>query len=358
MNPGSFNAGDLKGGVASAVVGLAQVLTLGLLAFGALGVEHANLAVRAAFSTAIFGGLVATLLGGTPIPGAGVRTSTALIFATLVATLAAEPSLTASGLGRVQAVMFLSAASLAASGIIQLAFGLARLGSVAKFAPYPVVAGFMNGVAILIVLAQVPYLLGLGSPVRGKALLDALPSMQPWTLGVGVATAAGIWLIAPRWKKLPASLVALFAGTALYYLIAAVFPAAGLGPRLGEIVATPPLPSALMPLASRAGLDLLLSHWQPVLGTALVLAVIGSLDSLIAAAGVDVAHNTRHRPNRELVGLGLGNIICGAFGGVPVAFSPTLAIAAYRGGSRTRRSMLVTSAVLLAALMLGGIPSR
>jgi len=353
MNPASSNAGDLKGGVASAVVGLAQVLTLGLLAFGALGVEHANLAVRAAFSTAIFGGVIATLMGGTPIPGAGVRTSTTLIFATLVATLAVDPTLAASGMDRVQAVMFLSAASLAASGVIQVAFGLARLGSVAKFAPYPVIAGFMNGVAILIVLAQVPYLLGLGSPVRGKALLEALPALQPWTMGVGFATAAFIWLVAPRWKKLPAALMALFAGTALYYLVAAVFPGAVLGPRLGEIAATLPLPAALMPLASRAGLDLLLSHWQPVLGTALVLAVIGSLDSLIAAAGIDVAHNTRHRPNRELVGLGLGNIVCGAFGGVPVAFSPTLAIAAYRGGSRTRRSSLVTSVVLLGALMLG-----
>jgi len=339
--------------VASAVIGLAQVLTLGLLAFGALGVEHANLAVRAAFSTAIFGGLVASQLGGTPIPGAGVRTSSTLIFASLVASLAAESSLGAPGIDRVQAVLFLSAASLAVTGAIQVAFGLARLGSVAKFAPYPVVAGFMNGVAILIVLAQVPYLLGLGSPVRGKALLAALPAAQPWTMCVGLATAAFIWLIALRWKRLPAAMMALFAGTALYYLIGAMLPTAELGPQLGEISATLPLPVALAPLASRVGFDLLLSHWQAVVGTALALAVIGSLESLIAAAGVDVAHNTRHRPNRELVGLGLGNIVCGAFGGIPVTFSATLSVAAYRAGGRTRRSSLVTSMVLLAALILG-----
>jgi SulP family sulfate permease len=345
--------GEVKGGIASALVGLAIALTLGLLAFGALGAEYASLGVRAAFSTIVFAAPVALLLGGTVIAGAGPRVSATLILAALIASSASDPSLAASGIPRVSAVVFLAATSLALSGLIQIGFGLARLGTLARFVPYPVVAGFMNGVAILIVLWQIPYLIGLPTPVRGQALLDALPGTQPGTLVVGVATAALVWTIAMRWKAAPAALLALLGGTALYYGIAAMLPAAELGPRLGEIGEALSLPVALEPLGTRLGIDLLASHWTAVVGTAAAIAVIGSLDSLLAAAAVDVAHNTTHRPNRELVGLGFGNLVAAAFGGIPVSFSPNLAFAAYRAGARTRAAGLVAAAVIAVVCLLG-----
>ncbi|MGB8437540.1 MAG: SulP family inorganic anion transporter [Burkholderiales bacterium] len=345
--------GEIKGGIASALVGLAIALTLGLLAFGALGAEHVDLGVRAAFSTIVFAAPVALLLGGTPIPGAGPRVSSTLILAALIASSAADPSLAASGMPRVDAVVFLAATSLALAGIIQIGFGLARLGTLARFVPYPVVAGFMNGVAILIVLWQIPYLIGLPAPVRGQALLDALPGTQPWTLVVGVATAALVWAIAMRWKAAPAALLALLGGTALYYGIAAILPATELGPRLGEISGALSLPVALEPLGTHSGINLLASHWTAVVGTAAAIAMIGSLDSLLAAAAVDVAHNTTHHPNRELVGLGFGNLVSGAFGGIPVSFSPNLALAAFQAGARTRAAGLVAVAVIAAVCLLG-----
>lgn len=351
---GASIAGELKGGVASALVGLAISLTLGLLAFGALGAEHADLGVRAAFIAVVLGAPVASLLGGTPIPGAGARVSTTLILAALIASVATEPALAAAGMSRIAAVVFIGATSLVLAGLIQIVFGLARLGTLARFVPYPVVAGFMNGVAILVVLWQIPYLIGLAAPVRGRALLDALPAAQPWTLLVGAATAGLIWTIAPRWKSAPTALLALLGGTALYYVVAAILPTAEMGPRLGEISVTLALPVALAPLGSHAGVDLVFAHWIPVLGTAAAIAVIGSLDSLLSAAAVDVVHNTRHHPNRELVGLGLGNVVSGMFGGIPVSFSPNVSLAAYRAGSRARASGLIAAAALLAVWLLGG----
>jgi sulfate permease, SulP family len=345
--------GEIKGGIASALVGLAIALTLGLLAFGALGAEYADLGVRAAFSTIVFAAPVALLLGGTTIPGAGPRVSSTLILAALIASSAIDPSLTASGTPRIHAVVFLAAASLALSGLIQIGFGLAQLGTLARFVPYPVVGGFMNGVAILIVLWQIPYLIGLPAPVKGQALLDAIPGTQPWTLVVGVATAALVWTIAMRWKAAPAALLALLGGTALYYAVAAMLPAAELGPRLGEISGALSPPVALAPLGTRSGIDLLASHWTTVVGTAAAIAVIGSLDSLLAAAAVDVAHNSTHHPNRELVGLGFGNLVSGAFGGIPVSYSPNLSLAAFRAGARTRAAGLVAAAVLAAVCLLG-----
>jgi len=302
-------AGEVKGGIASALVGLAIALTLGLLAFGALGAEYADLGVRAAFSTIVFAAPVALLLGGTTIPGAGPRVSSTLILAALIASSASDSSLTASGTSRVDAVVFLAATSLALSGLIQVGFGLARLGTLARFVPYPVVGGFMNGVAILIVLWQIPYLIGLPAPVKGQALLDAIPGTQPWTLVVGVATAALVWTIAMRWKAAPAALLALLGGTALYYGIAAMLPSAELGPRLGEISGTLSPPVALARLGTRSGIDLLASHWTTVVGTAAAIAVIGSLDSLLAAAAVDavvVATPHHAHPEHALAALGQG----------------------------------------------------
>jgi len=346
-------ARDIRGGAASALISLTLALTLGLVAYGALGADHADLGVRAAFIAVVFGAPVASLLGGTTIPGAGVRTSSTLILAALIAALSTDASLDAFGTGRIQAVVFLASTSLALAAAFQIILGLAQLGTLARFVPYPVIAGFMSGVAILIVIAQLPYLVGLNAPTTGRALVDALLDPQPWTLLVGAVTIVFIWYVAPRMAKIPSALLGLLAGTALYYLVAGMLPAAQLGSRLGEISTAIPFPAALTPLASRAGAALLTSHWSPVLGTAAALAVIGSLDSLLAAAAVDVAHNTHHRPNRELVGLGLGNLVSAAFGGLPVSFSPNLALAAHKAGARSRASAWVTSGALLAAWLLG-----
>lgn len=345
-------ASDFRGGAAAAVVGLAQLFTYGLLAFGALGIEQTGMAVRAAFTTVIFGAMAASLLRGTPICGPSVRASTTLIFAALITLLAGDPALAGAETGRLGAILFLGATSLFLAGVIQIAFGMARLGSIAKYVPYPVIAGFMSGVAILIVLAQIPYLLGSASTIKGQALLEALPGAQPGPLFIGLATTLLVWVAAPLFVRVPGALIGLVGGTLLYQLAAALFSSAQLGPTLGAVKASLPPPTALSPLLTVAGGDLVLSHWQPVLGTAIALAVIGSLDSLISAAGTDVRHNTRHEPNRTLIGLGLGNIVSSAFGGIPIAYSPSLATAAYRAGARTLWPGLIAPVMLLALLFL------
>jgi sulfate permease, SulP family len=346
--------GDIRGGAASALISLTLVLTLGLVAFGGLGAEHADLGVRAAFIAVAFGAPVVSLLGGTPIPGVGVRTSTTLILAALIVTLAGDASLGGSGTDRLQSIVFLASTSLALAGLLQIGLGFARLGTLARFVPYPVVAGFMSGVAILIVLAQIPYLIGLDAPAKGRQLVEALLDTQPWTLLIGLATVIFIWYVAPRFARFPSALLGLLVGTLLYYVIAEVLPAAHLGSRLGNVSAAFPLPTVLTPLGTSLGVNLVAAYWPPVLGTAAALAVIGSLDSLLAAAAVDVAHNTRHHPNRELVGLGLGNLVSAAFGGLPVSFSPNLALSARRSGARGSASAWVTAGVVLAVWMLGG----
>jgi SulP family sulfate permease len=116
-----------------------HALTLGVLAFAPLGAESAEIGIRAGFAAAVYGGIAATLLSGTPLPATGARASTSLILAGFVVTLAADPELGAAG------TVALATLSVAAAGVLQIAFGALRLGNLAKFVPYPVIGGFMTG---------------------------------------------------------------------------------------------------------------------------------------------------------------------------------------------------------------------
>jgi MFS superfamily sulfate permease-like transporter len=339
--------GEAAGGLASAIPGLVHALTLGVLAFAPLGPEYVQVAIRAGFAAAIFGGLAATLLSGTPLPATGPRASTSLILAGFVTTLAADP-----GLGVPQALA-LTALCTALAGALQILFGALRLGTLAKFVPYPVIAGFMCGVAILIVLSQLPHVIGLVPGALRGASLGWLTAVQPLSAVVGIATAALIWVIGWRWKRLPAALLGLLAGTAVYYVLRAAIGDGAGSPVVGPIPGGLPLPTALGGVIDLVGTPALANHLPGLAATAAVIAIIGSLDSLLAAAAIDVAAGVRHRGNRELVAQGVGNIVSALFAGVPVALSPTRAIPAFRAGGRTRAIGFIAAALLAAVLLAG-----
>jgi MFS superfamily sulfate permease-like transporter len=349
-----FLAGDIRGGLAVCVVDLALVPTLAVLVFGPLGPAHLESGVRAAFTASILGGVTATLLGGVPVPGTGPRAATCLILGTFIGTLALDPRLRSGGAPDVAAILCLAAACVCAAGVLQLVFGMVRLGSLVKFVPYPVLSGLMTGIAILIVLSQLPGLLGVAGPLKSGTLADALRAAQPWTVFVGLATATLAWVIAAFWPRLPAWLLAIAAGSVAYHVIAAVVPSARLGDLLAAASGPMSMPTALAPLFPAGAARLLETHGASTLATAFALAVVGSLDSLFAAAAADAAHDTRHRPNRELVGQGCANIVSGLFGGLPLSLGMARVGPAFRAGARTRASGLVAAATLLLVYLVAG----
>lgn len=343
---------DAIGGLSGAVAALGILLPLGLLAFAALGADGAGHGVRAAFAAAIVGELAAMAVGGVPIPGTLPRTSTTLIFAAFVAGLAADPALQ-SAPGGTMSILALAALCVALAGTIQILFGLLKLGSAAKFVPLPVVGGFMNGVAILIVLAQIPPLAGIDTARWMAAPMETLRHVQPWTLAVGVATvAAGLWM-GRRWPKLPVLLIALVAGSVVHAVLRAVFPDAQLGRLLGAFPGTLPPPTALLPLASTELTAPLRAHLPQLVATSFVLALIGSLDALLAGVATDTAFRTRHNPNRLLIGQGAANLASSVFGGLPATYSFAVPAATYRSGGRSARAGIVGVAVLSGVLVLG-----
>lgn len=350
-----FGMGDLYGGVAGAVVGLAQVLTLGLLAFGALGPHYASFGVQAAFNAAIFGAFAAALIGGAAIPAAGPRAATTLIFATYVAALAARPEFQMPG-GALQvgSILLLASLCLMLAGGLQIAFGCARLGSLVRFVPYPVIAGFMNGIAVLLALAQLPYLLGLDAAQFAKFGFHA-GEVLPGALAVALFTASLIWIVGRRSRRVPIALLALVAGALAHQFVAWNWPGSA-GGVLGTSDSSLHLLNGFEIWRDHHDnlVELLRRHGFAVISTATLIAMIGALDSLLAAAATDMIQDTRHKPNRMLVGEGLGNIVSGALGGIPIQFSAARSLAAFRAGARTWVSGIVTPATLLVLLIVGG----
>ena len=342
--------GELAGGATSAAVGVTLVLSTGLIAFAPLGPAFASVGVEAAFAAAIVGNLVATAFGGSVLGGSGPRASGALITAGLVASLAADPAIAPAVHGPSR-LLALTASSVALSGLLQLLFGLLRLGRVVRFVPYPVVAGFMGGIAVLIVIAQLPHLAGVAQP--GKPTLAQFAHWQPWTAALGLGAAAFIVAIGTRTRPVPAVAVGLVAGTIAYHGVAVLVPGALLGPVLGHIDPLLPLPAIVGALGELWTSGVLASHAREIALTGFVIAVTGSLDSLLASVAIDAKTAGRHDPDRQLVGQGLGNIASALLAGIPVAYSFARASPAFDAGARGRGADLIASLLLLAALFAG-----
>jgi MFS superfamily sulfate permease-like transporter len=346
-------AQPIAGSIGS-VVSLAVILTLGLLAFAPMGLAAAETGIPAAFLSASVGGLVMALLARSPVPTAGPTSATAIILAGLVATLIADPQIQITQPNGVAALLALTGASIVTMGALQLCFGVLRLGSLARFVPQPALAGFMNGVAIVILINQVPPLLGLTRADLLHEGAGALMHAQPATFAVGLLAALTVWLVPRRWPAAPASLTGLFVGCAAYYAIQWMMPDVSLGAQAGAIAERLPVPTALLPLLGNAQ-ELLWRHLGDVLLTGLLLAVIGSLETVLSVAALDQELGTQTNPNIELIANGSANLVCGALGGVPLAYLRARAIATVQAGGTSRLAAAV-GCIALGVLYFVGAP--
>lgn len=339
-------------GCTGALTVLPVVLTLGLLTFAPLGASAPQVALFAAFMTAGIGALVHAWLSRTSLPTAGPSSATALTLAALIAQLVADPRLTPATAAGVHGLVALGGLALLLSGALQIGFALFGLARLARVVPQPVLAGFMNSAALLIVLAQVPLLLDL--PLGSRPSWGNLGAAHPAALALGLGTAGAIWWLARRWPRLPASLLGLAAGTAVHALWSALGSAPTAGASIGLLPSAWPWPPGLLPLLRPAGLDLVQAHAGPLALTALALATLGVLESSLNVRAVDQLLNTRHEPRRELLVLGCVNMVCGLFGGLPLVSSRARALATLQAGGRGRLTVLIGPVALLVLYVFGG----
>ena len=343
---------SFAGALASAATNLCPALALGILAFAPLGPAYFHIGVYAGFASAIWGHLAAGLFGGAAHPGSGPRAAPTLIFASLVAVLAADPALAPSATRGPETIVAIAGATVVMAGVLQIVLGAFGAGNSARFVPYPFVAGFMCGASALILLGQILPLTGITRTDASQGLAVAWQALQPGTVVVGAATAATIWAIGARALRLPAPLLGMIAGSALYYAIKYFFPATWLGPIVGSIPAGVPIPTAPLGLF-QVSWDVLVRHGPIIVTTAGLMAFIGTVDGLFAAVAIDNATDGRHKTRREVVAHGVANVVSGLCGGVPVVLSRSVAMASWNAGGRSRLTT-VFAALLLALVLTAG----
>ena len=308
--------GDLFGGITSTVVALPVSLAFGVAS---------GLGAAAGLYGAIAVGFFAAVFGGTRSQISGPTAPMAVIIASH-----------ASNLTEALAVVMLG-------GLLQVLLGVLRIGRFIAYTPHVVVSGFMTGIGIIVMLIQTLPFLGAptasGGPMGAiRALPDAVQNLNVSALVIAVVTLA-IGVVWPRRLRrfIPAPLVALIVGTLLGVLTLRDAPVIGAMPT--------GLPQLLLELPSVA---FLLRALQP----AIILALLGSVDSLLTSLVADSLTGTQHNPDRELVGQGIGNLVAGLFGGVPGAGATMGTVTNIRAGGTTRMSG-VLRAILLLALLLG-----
>ena len=310
--------GDLYGGLVAAVVALPLALAFGVTS---------GLGAIAGLYGAIFVGFFAALFGGTPAQASGPTGPMTVVMAGIILKFPDEPALafTAVILG----------------GGFQVVFGLLGFGRYITLVPYPVISGFMSGIGGIILILQVAPFLGLEAKHKVVANLMAMPeyfaSFSLPAVFIGSLTLGIVYLTPPSiGKRLPPVLLALIVGTIVANTF---FPAL---PVIGEVPAGFPIP--IWPAMHTNALLLMVE-------SALVLALLGTIDSLLTSLVCDNMTRTQHDSNRELIGQGIGNMVAGFFGGIPGAGATMRSVANIRTGGRTPLSGMFMAIILLGTLL-------
>jgi len=351
-------AGDFWGGMAAMLVALPSAIAFGVTVFAPLGASYAAQGALAGILGATALGLVAPYLGGTNRLITAPCAPAAAVLSGFGIQLMQQDVAPATILLMMTVIGLLC-------GLLQVIFGMVGVGRLIKYMPYPVVSGYLTGVGLIIILSQIPKLLGVGRDVH---LSDALFSPGLWNLQgitVGAVTAA-VMVLAPRvTRAVPAAILGLLAGVLTYF---------GLGIADRALMALYGNPLIIGPLggggeggAGAGFTEALAARWKGVGGMdlmllpdllvpALTLAVLLSIDTLKTCVVLDSLTRSRHDSNRELVGQGLGNLASTLVGGVPGAGTMGATLVNISSGAKTRRSGLIEGGLsLLAFLLLGSI---
>ncbi len=315
--------GDLYGGVTAAIVALPLALAFGVAS---------GVGAIAGLYGAIFVGLFAALFGGTNTQVSGPTGPMTVVMASIFTHFADRPALAFT--------------TVMLGGALQIAFGVLKLGRYVAFVPFTVISGFMSGIGCIIIAIEVAPLFGHEASKHGVLnaieMIPAAVSNPNWDATiVGLATLAIVCFTPKAIARIvPSPLIALIVGT-----LAVVFFLGG-APVIGEIPTG--LPTPHVP-------HITLGTFSQILMSAFILALLGTIDSLLTSLIADNVTGTHHNSDKELIGQGIGNVVAGLFGGIPGAGATMRTMVNIRAGGRTALSGTIHALVLL-ALVAGLAP--
>jgi sulfate permease, SulP family len=391
--------GDLFGGITAGIVALPLALAFGV---------SSGLGPSAGLYGAIFVGFFAALFGGTETqisgPTAPMTAVSMVVIATIVATFDGNVS---EALPVILTVFILS-------GLMQVGLGMMGLGMYIKYIPYPVVSGFMTAIGVIILVTQLLPALGYYpkedvefvnqyKPYAEELILDHILAdeagegllvledfketieraeditgqqilKESQTLaGKETSGVIGALKVLPRalknikWLELILALVTIIIIYGFKYItskvpstLVALVVVSGVAIGFGmDYRAIEEIPSGLPIPNMDIFTEFSFSAIIPYLFTALTLALLGSIDSLLTSVVADNMTKTRHNPNKELVGQGIGNSIAALFGGIPGGGATIRTVVNINAGGKTRLSGMTAGVLLLVILLaLGPVASQ
>ncbi len=286
--------------------------------------------------TAIVGGIVIALLGGSRFQVSGPTAAFVVILAPIVEK---------HGISGLLVAGFLA-------GLILVAMGLFRLGRLIEFIPHPVTTGFTSGIAVVIATLQLKDALGLsvgkmpdGYVEKLAALWRARGSVSFVELGVATCTLV-LLLVVPRvTKRVPAPLVAIGVVTLVTYVLARVLPNF-------HLRTIPPIPRVL-PHPGLPWIGTLdYATVRELVPSAFAIAMLGAIESLLSAVIADGMTGGKHDPDAELIAQGVGNVLAPIFGGIPATGALARTATNIRAGARSPIASVVHAAVVILAIVV------
>ncbi|HEY1949889.1 MAG TPA: sulfate permease [Bryobacteraceae bacterium] len=328
-----YNSHDL---LADVVAGL----TVGLVALPlamAFGIAS-GATPQAGLYTAVVAGFLISALGGSRVQIGGPTGAFVVIVAGIIAKF---------GLSGLLVVTLMA-------GAILIVMGATGLGTAVKFIPRPVTIGFTNGIAVLIASTQIKDFFGLKTGNvpsefigRMRVLIEHFSSIDWLTLALSGGSLASIILLPKLTRRIPGSIFALFLGT----LAVVVFklPVETIGSKFGGI------PTGFPAIA--------LPHFRPdlivpLLPSALTVALLAAVESLLSAVVADSMTGGRHNSNVELIAQGIANMASPFFGGIPATGAIARTATNIRSGAKTPVAGMVHALTLLFILLVAAPLAR
>jgi SulP family sulfate permease len=323
-------AADLTSGITVGLVALPLAMAFGI---------SSGVTPQAGIYTAIIAGFLISALGGSKTQIGGPTGAFVVVIAAIVAK---------HGLSGLLMVTMMA-------GAILVFLGLTGLGNAVKFIPRPVIIGFTNGIAVLIASTQIKDFLGLRVSgtvpsefiERMRFIAENLNTADYLAFAIALASLAVILLVPRMTRRVPGSIVALLGATACVGILG--IPVETIGSKFGGIPTG--LPAFQMP-AFR--MDLII----PLLPSALTVALLAAIESLLSAVVADSMSNDRHNSNVELVAQGIANLTVPLFGGIPVTGAIARTATNIRAGARSPFSGMIHALTLLAIILFAAPLAR
>jgi len=310
--------GDIFGALTSTIVALPFALAFGVTS---------GVGASAGIYCAILTGLFASIFGGTNQQISGPNTGLTVAMVAILASFVAQSP--ENGIAAAFTVVSLA-------GLFQMLFGFFKLGKYFILVSYPVISGFTSGIGVLIILSQIEPLFGHSLP----EISLSISTLTNTNTALGLACLLMLFFWPKRFSRVvPASIIAVASAT-LFFIVT------GVDIPVVEPIASE-LPSFNMPIW-----DSLLT--AEMIQSALLIATLSTLDSLMTSLTVDSISNELHDSDQELVGQGIGNIVAGLFGALPGGGATMRTVTNLKAGGTTPLSGILHALFILAIVLWAG----